>query len=74
MRSCVCFDAFHLDRLRLLIEVRDDDRAPFLKGYQGSHIAFPFCLFGFGPQLETDDAESRDCPRPPPLAGLLYSY
>ena len=74
MRSRVCFDAFHLDRLNLLIEVRDDDKAPFLEGYQGSHAAFLFRLFAFGLRSETDDAKSQDYPGPPPLAGLLYSY
>ena len=74
MRSRVYFDAFHSDRLRLLIEVWDADRAPFLKEYRGSHTTFPFRLFAFGPRSEIDDAKSRDCPRPPPLAGLLYSY
>ena len=74
MRSRVCFDAFHLDRLNLLIEVRDDDKAPFLEGYQGSHTTFLFRLFAFGPRSETNDAESQDYPGPPPLAGLLYSY
>ena len=33
MRSHVCFDAFHSDRLNLLIGVRDASRAPFLEGY-----------------------------------------
>ena len=72
MRSRVCFDAFHSDRLHILIEVRDADKAPFLEGYRGSHTAFPFPLFTFGPRSETDDAESQDCLGPPPLAGLLY--
>ena len=74
MRSHVFFDAFHLDRLHLLIEVRNTDGAPFLEGYRGSHTAFPFRLFVFGPRSETDDAESRACPGPSPLASLLYSY
>ncbi|WJZ99862.1 hypothetical protein VitviT2T_018274 [Vitis vinifera] len=71
MRSRVCFDAFHSNKLHLLIEVWDADRALFLKGYRGSHIAFPFRLFTFGPRSETDDAKSRDCPGPPPLAVFL---
>ena len=48
MRSPVCFDAFHLDKLRLLIEVRDADRASFFEGYRGSHTAFLFRLLAFG--------------------------
>ena len=74
MRSRVCFDTFHLDKLRLLIEVQDADKAPFLGGYRGSHTVFLFHLFAFGPRSETDDAESPHCPRPIPLVGLLYSY
>ena len=74
MRTRVFFDAFHSDRLRLLIEVRDVDKAPFLGGYRGSHIVFSFHLFAFGPRSETDDAESQDCLGPSSLAGLLYSY
>ena len=74
MRSCVYFDAFHSDKLRLLVKLWDDDRAPFLEGFRGQYTAFLFHLFAFGPQSETDDAKSRDCPGPPPLVGLLYSY
>ena len=51
MISRVCFDAFHSDKLHLLIEVQDADRASFLGGYRGLHIAFPFCLFAFGPSF-----------------------
>nr|CAN71210.1 hypothetical protein VITISV_031836 [Vitis vinifera] len=69
MRSLVFFDAFHLDTLRLLIEVWDADRAPFLEGYRGSHTVFSFHLFAIGPRSETDDVESRDCLGPPLLAG-----
>ena len=58
MRTRVFFDAFHSDRLRLLIEVQDADRAPFLEGYRGLHTICLFHLFAFGPRLETDDVES----------------
>ena len=40
MRSHVCFDIFHLDRLRQLIEVRDVSRPPFLEDIEELHNAF----------------------------------
>ena len=60
MRSRVCFDAVHSDRLRLLIEYGMLTGLHYFGGYRGSHIVFPFSLLASGPWSEIDDTESWD--------------
>ena len=60
MRSRVCFDAVHSNKLRLLIEYGMLTSLHCFRGYQGSHIAFPFSVLALSPWLETDDTESWD--------------
>ena len=60
MRSRVCFDVVHSDRLRLLIEYGMLTCLHYFGRYRGSHIVFPFSLLALGPWSETDDTESWD--------------
>ena len=60
MRSHVYFDTVHSDKLCLLIEYAMSTGLHCFRGYQGSHIAFPFNLLALGPWSETDDTESWD--------------
>ena len=60
MRSRVCFDSVHSNRLRLLIEYKMSTGLHFLGEYRGSHIAFLFSLLASGPWLEADDTKSWD--------------
>ena len=60
MRSRVCFDAVHSDRLRLLIEYGMLTGLHYFGGYRGSHIVFLFSLLASGPWSEIDDIESWD--------------
>ena len=89
MRSHVCFDVVHSNRLRLLIEYGMSTGLHCFGEYRGSHIVFPFSLLASGPWLEADDTESWDrwgrlclmfwhvytraCPHPCMLALALYT-
>ena len=60
MRSHVCFDAVHSDKLRLLIEYGMSTGLHYFGEYQRSHIGFPLSLLALGPWSKANDIESWD--------------